>query len=288
MKSASFSYERPRTVAAVLAALQSYGDEARLLAGGQTLLATLNMRLSEPSVLIDLQSVEALRGITITVTSSALRIGAMVTHSEIESSALIKTHAPILAMAAPHIAHRAIRNRGTFGGSIAYGDPAAEWPACLLALDGVVVAQSLRGERRIDAADFFTGLYTTALAADEIITACELPVANRQHQFAFTELARRHGDYAVVGLAATAQTRGGVLGSVRLAWLGVGHKPMRTTGCEALLDSRLLKPDVIDEAVQALKEEMTPVADLTHSEATKRQLASVLLKRTLLNWMNGK
>lgn len=286
MKSASFSYERPRTVAAVLAALNNYGDEARLLAGGQTLLATLNMRLSEPSVLIDLQSVEALRGITIT--SSALRIGAMVTHSEIESSVLIKTHAPILAVAAPHIAHRAIRNRGTFGGSIAYGDPAAEWPACLLALDGVVVAQSLRGERRIGAADFFTGLYTTALAADEIITACELPVANRQHQFAFTELARRHGDYAVVGLAATAQTRGGVLGSVRLAWLGVGHKPMRTIGCEALLDSRLLKSDVIDEAVQALKEEMTPVADLTHSEATKRHLSSVLLKRTLLNWMNGK
>ena len=286
MKSASLSYERPRTVAAVLAALNNYGDEARLLAGGQTLLATLNMRLSEPSVLIDLQSVEALHGITIT--SSALRIGAMVTHSQIESSALIKTHAPILAVAAPHIAHRAIRNRGTFGGSIAYGDPAAEWSACLLALDGVVVAQSLRGERRIDAADFFMGLYTTALAADEIITACELPVANRQHQFAFTELARRHGDYAVVGLAATAQTRGGVLGSVRLAWLGVGHKPMRTIGCEALLDSRLLKSDVIDEAVQALKEEMTPVADLTHSEATKRHLASVLLKRTLFNWMNGK
>ena len=139
MKAPAFSYARPRRLTDVLSLLEKHGDEARLLAGGQTLLATLNMRLSEPALLIDMQSVQELKGLS--VAGNCLRIGAMVTHSEIEASPLVAQHAPLLRMAAPHIAHRAIRNLGTFGGSIAYGDPAAEWPACLLALDGMVVAQ---------------------------------------------------------------------------------------------------------------------------------------------------
>jgi aerobic carbon-monoxide dehydrogenase medium subunit len=283
MKAAAFSYARPKRLTEVLQLLAQHGDEARLLAGGQTLLATLNMRLSEPALLIDLQSVADLKGIHLH--GQQLRIGALVTHTEIEDSAVVAQHAPLLRAAAPHIAHRAIRNLGTFGGSIAYGDPAAEWPACLLALDGVVVVRNLKAERRIAAHDFFTGLYTTELAPDEIIVACEIPVAQASPKFSFAELARRHGDYAVVGLAAAAQMQGGVMAQARLAWLGVGSTPLRSAAAEQALNGQPLTEDSITNAVIALRAELNPIADLTHSEAAKRQLASVLLKRALQGWM---
>ena len=286
MKAAAVSYTRPSQLTDVLQLLAQHGDEARLLAGGQTLLATLNMRLSEPALLIDLQSVTALKGLS--VTGDMLRIGALVTHTEIENSTLIAQRAPLLTAAAPHIAHRAIRNLGTFGGSIAYGDPAAEWPACLLAMNGVVLARSIKGTRRIPADDFFTGLYTTALAADEIIEACEIPIApagDPAQRFSFTELARRHGDYAVVGLAATATVEGEHIEHIRLAWIGVGSVPMRATGCENALRSQPLTPQTVTHAVNTLRAELSPLADLTHSEAAKKQLACVLLKRALQGWM---
>ena len=286
MKAAAVSYTRPSQLADVLQLLAQHGDEARLLAGGQTLLATLNMRLSEPALLIDLQSVTALKGLT--VTGYTLRIGALVTHTEIENSTLIAQRAPLLTAAAPHIAHRAIRNLGTFGGSIAYGDPAAEWPACLLAMNGVVLVRSIKGTRRIPADDFFTGLYTTALAADEIIEACEIPLApagDLAQRFSFNELARRHGDYAVVGLAATATVKGEHIEHIRLAWIGVGSVPMRATGCENALRSQPLTPQTVTHAVNTLRAELSPLADLTHSEAAKKQLACVLLKRALQGWM---
>ena len=283
MKAAAFSYTRPHRLVDALALLAKHGDEARLLAGGQTLLATLNMRLSEPRLLIDMQAIGELKGIHLN--GDTLRINALVTHSEIESSALVAQHAPMLTRAAPHIAHRAIRNLGTFGGSIAYGDPAAEWPACLLALGGTVVVRSLQGERRIPVDSFFTGLYTTALAADEIVVACEVPAAQAGQVFHFTELARRHGDYAVVGLAAKADMAAGQLRQVRLAWLGVGSTPLRSPAAEAALDSQALTLEAVEQAVAALRTEIQPLADLTHSEAAKRQMACVLLKRTLLGWM---
>lgn len=279
MKAPAFSYARPSRLADVLALLEKHGDEARLLAGGQTLMATLNMRLSEPALLIDMQSVAELKGLQLQ--GKQLRIGAMVAHSEIESSAPVARHVPLLTLAAPHIAHRAIRNLGTFGGSIAYGDPAAEWPACLLALDGVVVARSLAGERRIAARDFFTGLYTTSLAANEIIVACEVPVAAAGRRFAFDELARRHGDYAVVGLAASAQFTGDTFDQMRLAWLGVGPMPMRSLATEQMLQGQRLSDALLDQAVQTLREELPAQADLTHSAAAKQHLAGVMLKRAL-------
>jgi carbon-monoxide dehydrogenase medium subunit len=283
MKAPAFSYLRPRQLHEVLTLLATHGDEARLLAGGQTLLATLNMRLSEPALLIDMQAVGELKGLSFD--GKALRIGAMVTHSEIETSNLVALHAPMLAAAAPHIAHRAIRNQGTFGGSVAYGDPAAEWPACLLALDGVIVARSLRGERRIAADDFFTGLYTTELAADEVIVACEIPVTQANQKISFSELARRHGDYAVVGLAATAKVVNNQMSGVRLAWIGVGSTPMRSSKTEQALDGQPLTMQTLSQAVDVLRSELAPLPDLTHSAAAKRQLASVLLKRALLGWI---
>jgi len=284
MKAPAFSYLRPRQLHEVLKLLAEHGDEARLLAGGQTLLATLNMRLSEPALLIDMQAVSELKGLSIA--GQTLRIGAMVTHTEIETSDLVAQHAPLLTAAASHIAHRAIRNMGTFGGSIAYGDPAAEWPACLLALSGVIVVRSLRGERRIAADDFFTGLYTTDLAPDEVIVACEIPVAQANQKMSFTELARRHGDYAVVGLAATATMLGNKMSNVRLAWIGVGSTPMRSPQAEQALNDQPLNAQSVAQAVEVLRSEIAPLPDLTHSEPAKRQLAGVLLKRALTSWMS--
>ena len=283
MKAPAFSYSRPRQLREVLTLLAENGDEARLLAGGQTLLATLNMRLSEPALLIDMQAVSELKGLSFN--SQTLRIGAMVTHTEIETSSLVARHAPLLTAAAPHIAHRAIRNLGTFGGSIAYGDPAAEWPACLLALGGVVVVRSLRGERRIAVDDFFTGLYTTDLAPDEVIVACDIPMIQPNQKISFSELARRHGDYAVVGLAASARFEGSKMSSVRLAWIGVGSTPMRSSKAEQALDGQHLTMQSVTQAVDVLRSELAPIPDLTHSEATKRQLAGVLLKRALMSWI---
>ena len=283
MKAAAFSYVRPKRLTEVLQLLKEHGDEVRLLAGGQTLLATLNMRLSEPALLIDLQSVTELKELS--VQGNFLRIGALVTHTEIEDSALVALHTPLLRAAAPHIAHRAIRNLGTLGGSIAYGDPAAEWPACLLALNGVVVVRNLKAERRIAADEFFTGLYTTALATDEIIVACEFPVFQTGQVFHFSELARRHGDYAVVGLAASALVNDGRMSSVRLAWLGVGSTPVRSVAAEQALKDQPLNADSLAKAVAELRNELQPLPDLTHSEAAKRQMASVLLKRALQTWM---
>lgn len=279
MKAPAFSYARPRQLAEALHLLETHGEDARMLAGGQTLLATLNMRLSEPALLIDLQSIDELKGVQ--VTGSCLRIGAMVTHSAIEASPLVAQHAPLLRMAAPHIAHRAIRNLGTFGGSIAYGDPAAEWPACMLALDGVVVARSLQGERRIAARDFFTGLYTTELAANEIIVACEVPLAQAGQHVVFDELARRHGDYAVVGLAVSAHCAQGVFEQVRIAWLGVTNMPWRSVQAEHVVQGQRFSEALLAQATEVLRAELQPEADLTHSVAAKRHLAGVMLQRAL-------
>ncbi len=283
MKAPAFDYVKPRSLAEAFPLLQQYGDEARLLAGGQTLLATLNMRLSEPGVLIDLSAIAELRGIA--VVGDHLRIGAMVTHSDIEASALVAQNAPLLALAAPHIAHRAIRNLGTLGGSIAYADPAAEWPACLLALDGVVVAKSAKsatGERRIRADDFFVDLYTTTLLPSEIIIACEFPVAAAAHWCDFDELARRHGDYAIVGLAGTGERVENTLAQARFVFLGLGATPLRAVQAESIINGQALTATLIDQAVVALKSELSAVGDLTSDAATKMHLAGVLLKRMLM------
>ena len=279
MKAPAFDYVKPASLTEVFPLLQEYGDEARLLAGGQTLLATLNMRLSEPSLLIDLAAVAELRGITLAGTT--LRIGAMVTHSEIEASALVARHAPLLPLAAPHIAHRAIRNLGTLGGSIAYADPAAEWPTCLLALDGVVVAKRATGERRIRAQVFFVDLYTTTLAQGEIIVACEFPVASPQHWCDFDELARRHGDYAIVGLAGAGEHFENSLTNVHFVFLGLGATPLRASHAEAVINGQPLTAALIDEAVATVKTKLSAVGDLTSDAATKIHLAVVLLKRML-------
>ena len=279
MKAAAFDYVKPRSLDQVISLLQEHGDDARLLAGGQSLLASLNMRLSEPRLLVDISGLDALRGISIQ--GGMLRIGALATHTEIEGSPLIAQAAPLLAAAAPHIAHRAIRNAGTWGGSIAHADPAAEWPACLLALGGTVVARGPKGERRIAADDFFQGLYATALEADEVLVAAEIPLATAQNWFAFDELARRRGDYAIVGMAITGRRRGGVLADTRIVLMGVDSTPRRARRTEALLNGKSVDAAIAATAAASLRAEIEPLPDLTNSPGTKRHLAGVLLQRLL-------
>ena len=279
MKSSAFDYVRASSPQHALQLMAEHGDNARLLAGGQTLLATLNMRLSQPALLVDIGGLTQLAGIS--VQGSVLRIGAMTRHVEVEESPLVLQHAPLLAQAAPHIAHRAIRNLGTFGGALAYADPAAEWPACVVALDGTLVLLGASGERRVAAADFFQGLFSTALREDELLVACELPLIASGQRHHFSELARRHGDYAIAGLAACATVQGSQLSDVRLAFLSLGDRPVRARAAEAVLAAGPLTPARVDEADAALRAELQPFADLTHSAAAKTQMAATLMRRAV-------
>ena len=201
MKPAPFAYAKAKSLDHAIELLARPDGEARLLAGGQSLIATLNMRLSAPKLLIDLNGMGGLAGIA--VKNGMVEIGALTRHVEAERSADIAQHAPLIALAMPHIGHAAIRNRGTLGGSIAFADPAAELPACLLALGGEVEIAGPRGKRTVKADDFFKGLFETALGPGDVLTAIRVPAATPETRVGFAEFARRHGDYAMVGLAAT-------------------------------------------------------------------------------------
>jgi carbon-monoxide dehydrogenase medium subunit len=279
MKAPPFEYVRARTVEEAIALLAQHGEGARVLAGGQTLLASLNLRLSEPALLVDITGIAPLRGIE--RRGDRLWIGATTTHAELESAALVAEHAPLLAAAAPHIAHRAIRNVGTWGGSLAYADPAAEWPACLLALEGTVLLQGPRGQRSVPAREFFRSILTTAMEPGELLLGTEVPVATTSEWFGFDELARRRGDYAAAGLAVAAHFDGTVARHVRLGFLALGPTALRAPRTEALLAGKELNAATIEIALASLKSELDPMADLYHAADTKRHLAAVLARRLL-------
>lgn len=268
MKPAPFAYKKARTLEEAVALLGE--KDARLLAGGQSLIATLNMRLSSPSLLIDINGIGGLDGIS--VKGGMVEIGALARHVQAERSDVVAKNAPLIARAMPHIGHPAIRNRGTLGGSIAFADPAAELPACLLALDGEVEATGPKGKRTIKAQDFFNGLFETALGPQEVLTAIRVPAAAKDTRVGFAELARRHGDYAIVGLAASGRGDGKGLADVRLAFFGVGNTPLRVKKAEAALTA-----GNIDAAVNAL--ELEPHDDVQATAKVKKHLAGVLLRR---------
>jgi len=268
VKPAPFAYKKVRSLDEAVALLGE--KEAKVLAGGQSLIATLNMRLSSPSLLIDINGLDGLSGIS--EKGGAVEVGALARHAQAERSDVIAKHAPLIARAMPHIGHPAIRNRGTLGGSIAFADPAAELPACLLALDGEVDATGPKGKRTIKAQDFFRGLFETALAPQEVLTAIRVPAADKGARVGFAELARRHGDYAIVGLAASARADGKGLSNVRLAYFGVGNTPVRAKKAEAALAS-----GNIDAAVAAL--DLDPNDDVQATARLKKHLAGVLLRR---------
>lgn len=279
VKAPAFAYDRPPSLEAACELLAAQGTEARLLAGGQSLIPALNLRLSAPALLIDISGLAELKGIA--VAGPVLRIGALTRHVELERSAEIARAAPLLARAAPHIAHAAVRNRGTIGGSLALADPAAELPACALALDAVIVARSRGGERRIKAADFFRGLFETALRPDEILVAVEVPVAAPETRSAILELARRHGDYAIVGAAVQAKVASRGIAEPRIVFFGVGDRAVRCLGVEAALEGRAIEPATVTAAQNALAADLKPQDDLQASAATRAHLARVLLGRAL-------
>ena len=252
MKAPSFAYAKPRSLAEAFELLERPG--AKILAGGQSLIPSLNLRLSSPELLVDITAIEGLKGISLK--NGTLRVGALCTHTQVERSAEVSEHLPLVAEAVSHIAHPAIRNRGTLGGSLALADPAAELPACAVALDAVLVVAAKKGERRVSAADFFKGLFETDLKSGEILVGAEFPKAGKS---VFLELARRQGDYAIVGLAAVSRSN-----EKRIAFFGLGSKPV------------LLKPKSLEEAKKSLP---VPAADLYHSASTKLHLAKVLLER---------
>ena len=270
MKPAPFAYQKARTLKEAVALLAKHKDDARLLAGGQSLIATLNMRLSQPALLIDINGIKGLDGIA--KKGKFVEIGALARHAQVERSPVIAAHAPLIARAMPHIGHPAIRNRGTFGGSIAFADPAAELPACLVALDGEVDIAGPKGKRKVKADAFFKGLFETALRPQEMVAAVRVPAADKNSRVGFAELARRHGDYAIVGLAASAKADGKGLKDVRLAFFGVGATPVRARKSE----TTLAKGD-IDGAVALL--DLDPHDDVQATAKVKKHLAGVLLRR---------
>ena len=279
MKPAPFAYTKAKTLKEAVTLLAKHKDDAGLLAGGQSLIATLNMRLSAPDLLIDINGIKNLNGIA--KKGKYVEIGALARHAQVERSDVIAKHAPLIALAMPHIGHPAIRNRGTFGGSIAFADPAAELPACLLALGGEIDIAGPRGKRKVKADAFFKGLFETALRPQEMIIAVRVPAADKATRVGFAELARRHGDYAMVGLAASARGNGKGLADVRLAYFGVGDTPIRVKKAEAALAA-----GDVEAAVKAL--DLDPHDDVQATAKTKRHLAGVLLRRVAKQLMEAR
>ena len=279
MKAPAFDYVRVRSLGEAFVLLREHGDQAKIIAGGQSLVPALNLRLLAPSLLIDIGALHELKGIS--RDGDTLRIGALTRHVDLERSPDIAEHAPLLARAIAHVAHPAIRNRGTIGGNLAHADPASELPACALALGVRIIVAGAQGERRIAAEDFFKGVYETALSPEEILTAIEIPARRAEERFSFLELARRSGDYALVGLAARAAVQGDVMSDLRLAYFAIGSVPKLATKASAHLIGEPVTESALAKAEAALADDLQAHADLHASAATRLHLARVLLRRAL-------
>jgi carbon-monoxide dehydrogenase medium subunit len=276
MKASAFSYARATSVANALELLAAYGDKAKVLSGGQSLMPAMNLRLISPELIVDIGEIAELRGIA--VRGGVLSIGALTRHVDLLKSPEIASHAPLLTEAVAHVAHPAIRNRGTLGGSLAHADPASELPASMVALNATIVVRGQTGERRIAAGNFFTGIYETALSAQELLIAVEVPVAQKKSAYFFHEFARRHGDYAIAGLAAQAIVQGGLFTDLRMAYFAVGDRPILVKAAGKLINIGVT-PAVLAEASATLGEELDPQEDQQASAAMRRHLAKILLAR---------
>jgi carbon-monoxide dehydrogenase medium subunit len=279
MKPVPFEYHRPATLAETFDLLDRYGDDGRLLAGGQSLVPALNLRLAAPRAVIDINRIPDLDGIRLT--GDGLVIGALARQDVLERSPLVREHAPLIAAALPHVGHSAIRARGTIGGSLALADPAAELPACVVALGATIRVGRRGGSRDIEAAEFFRGVYTTALAPGEIVTEILVPRAAAGWRWGFDELARRHGDFALAGLTAGAAVTAGAIAQPRLVFFGVGTRPVRARRAEAALADRRVDAETLAAAGRALDDDLDPPGDVHGSPALRRHLARVLLARVV-------
>lgn len=279
MKNPPFVYHRPASLDAALALLADHGDDAKVLAGGQSLLPTMALRLGPPEQLIDIGRVPGLD--TIDVTDGAVTIGALVRHATAEGSADIADNAPLIAEAMPLVGHRAIRNRGTVVGSIAHADPAAEMPAVVLATGATMLASSTAGSREISAEEFFEGYLTTSLRSDELLTGVRFPAWSPNSSGAVVEVSRRHGDYAMVGLACRIDIDGGTISDAALAFFGVGATPVRCGPGEAALVGQAPSEEAFAAAAAAVSEALDPTADVHASANYRKHVAGVLTRRGL-------
>jgi carbon-monoxide dehydrogenase medium subunit len=280
MKPAAFDYIAADSIAMAVAALAQAGDDAKIIAGGQSLVPMLNFRILRPSVLIDVNRIAGLDAIE--ETSEAIRIGALTRHYQLETSPLIARHLPVLSCAMTHVAHLAIRNRGTIAGSLAHADPAAELPMMALLLDAELRIASAAGERTIAARDFFLGALTVDLAASEIITEVVLPKLPPCTGWGFEEVARRHGDFALAAVAATLTVSNGAIEQARIALTGVGPTALRATEAEGLLIGRALEATLANRVIDAVRAAIAPETDLHASSDYRRHLAGVLTGRALV------
>ena len=285
MKPPAFEYVAAASVEEAASLLARHAGEAKLIAGGQSLVPMLNFRLLAPTVLVDINRVGGLDRIEELDRSEGgaggLRIGALVRHHALETSALVKDRFPVLTAAMGHVAHLAIRNRGTIGGSLSHADPAAELPAMVRLLDATIEAVGAKGSRSIAAADFFEGALTTTLADDEIVTSIALPALPPASGWGFEEFARRSGDFALAGVAATVALDGATVAEARIALFGVNETPVRAAAAEALLAGQRHDPKLIEAAAAAVGEAIEPTDDLHASAGFRAHLAEVLTRRAL-------
>ena len=285
MKPAPFKYMSPNTVSEVLEALGRYGEDCKLLAGGQSLIPMLGMRLHRPSVLVDLNRVSELSKIE--QTNGSVRVGAMARHSSVEHSSLVAEKVPLLSQAVPQIGHAAIRNRGTMGGSLVHNHPASELPAVAAALEAELTVQSSSGERTLKSEEFFTSYLETDLAENELLTSVSFPILGTDWQTRFLEFSRRVGDFALVGVAVTTRTESGRCAEGRIALTGVGGIPTRARTAESLLIDTPLNAEVLGRVSEAVQGEVEPLSDFHGSSDYRRHLCGVLVQRALASMSEG-
>ena len=279
MKLPQVEYEAPTTVAEAVDLLAEHADEASVLAGGQSLIPLLALRLARPAVLIDINGIDELSGVS--ATNGWVTIGAMTRDYVAEESETLADTVPLLAAALPLIGHEAIRNRGTIGGSLAHADPAAELPAVARALDAELVVRGPSGDRVVPAAEWFGGYLTTSRRPDELLVEARFPAAERGTGTSFQEVARRHGDFAIVGLAASLTLSEGAISDARLAFAGMSDVPVRAVGAEDLLVGEAPSAELFDEAGRRATDGVDPPADLHGSSDYRKKVAAALVRRGL-------
>jgi carbon-monoxide dehydrogenase medium subunit len=280
MKTAPFEYHAPRAVDEVLSLLAEHGDEAKVLAGGQSLVPLLAMRLARPSQLVDINDVDGLEYIR-PLDGNGVAFGALARERDAERSPLVAEQVPVLADALPLIGHVSIRNRGTIGGSMAHADASAELPAVAVIAGADMVVRSSAGERVVPAEDFFAGHFSTSMADDELLTEVRIPSGPAGAGWAFYEIARRHGDFALVGVAAMLTLDGDRIGDARLALIGVSDRAVRAPDAEAALRGQSATPDAFTAAAQEATKELEPASDMHGSAEFRRHLAAVATQRAL-------
>jgi aerobic carbon-monoxide dehydrogenase medium subunit len=279
MKPSSFEYVRPTNLDEALQAISHYGDNGKILAGGQSLVPMMNLRLVRPEVVIDINRIAGLD--TVQVDNGELVIGALTRHTTLRESALVATHCPLMHEAYQHVAHKPIRNRGSLGGNISHADPASEMPAVLLASDAFIVVKSVKGERVIKAADFFVGPLQTALAGGEMVIRIRIPTAPAKQGWAFEEESVRKGDFALAAVGVTLGLDGGICTQVAVAVAGMGDRAVRLSPVEALLKGKKLDDALIEQAAALGKASVSPYQSYHADAEFKRELVEALTRRAL-------